>query len=381
MKIVINFDSSWANGFIEGEDCLSKKGKPEIRPFFATSKSKNATDKPLTKNTILGVLCRLIGDQRKLYDAKNQGDYYFRDCEDLITYEVESCMKYNETAIITNKNPKDSRCAPTTYLGVLPDETQLFYSEFSHNLWSVLELSLAEVCDYIVDESLTFDPRGVASLNCILNRVSDLTNKDLNPQFEMPERITENYDKKIAKEDEKRISLDIDVKGYDKKLENITLRINKLADAKIKEISSTSLLAKKITRAAEKIKNHFDGINIIDNYSVYPIKLYGAALYLTAHKLKDKGLINFLSDKNKLPGFAETSFSFNGNRDFLNTLAGGRKKTVRTPANIEKNTGKLVIKLREPIDLEDLYQRIENARVSSFYLGKKGLAYVSDIRI
>jgi len=90
--------------------------------------------------------------------------------------------------------------------------------------------------------------------------------------------------------------------------------------------------------------------------------------------------INFLSEKNKLSGFAEDSFGFNGIRDFLNPLAGSRKKTIKTPADIKKHAGKLVIYINPPINTEDLYEKIQNAGVSSFYLGKKGLAFVEDIR-
>ena len=122
-----------------------------------------------------------------------------------------------------------------------------------------------------------------------------------------------------------------------------------------------------------------DGKNKIKG--VYPMALYGAALYLNARKLKDEKLANFLSDDNKLSGFAEEFFGFNRIRDFLNPLAGGRKKTVKTPAFINKHSGKLIINVKPPIDTEDLVQRIENACVSSFYIGKKGLAYVEDIRI
>ena len=48
---------------------------------------------------------------------------------------------------------------------------------------------------------------------------------------------------------------------------------------------------------------------------------------------------------------------------------------------LNKASGKLIINLNiSKEQARDLEEKIENAGVSSFYLGKKGLAYVTDIR-
>ena len=48
---------------------------------------------------------------------------------------------------------------------------------------------------------------------------------------------------------------------------------------------------------------------------------------------------------------------------------------------LTKASGKLIINLNiSKEQARDLEEKIENAGVSSFYLGKKGLAYVTDIR-
>jgi hypothetical protein len=48
---------------------------------------------------------------------------------------------------------------------------------------------------------------------------------------------------------------------------------------------------------------------------------------------------------------------------------------------LTKASGQLIINLNISKDqTRDLEEKIENAGVSSFYLGKKGLAYVTDIR-
>ena len=78
MKIIIDYESSWQNSFLTG----SNDEPVKKREFKASSKSKEAEDvKPISHNTILGVLSRLIGDQRKLYQAKNSEKFYFKDMD------------------------------------------------------------------------------------------------------------------------------------------------------------------------------------------------------------------------------------------------------------------------------------------------------------
>jgi hypothetical protein len=376
IDIVINFDSCWQNGFLEAEDGLELKRKklvPKVRDFFATSESNQSTKKVLTKSTVLGVLLRLIGDQRKLYDAKQADDYYFKNVEDAISFSYDDGRKaFDEKVIVINKS--DNRCAQSTYLGVVADDTQLFSSPYSKNLWHVLDLNINEICDYLNQDSINEIAMGDISLNHVLRKVRDIQSLE---KLEFKETTLERHKHTITKLEKEISELDIEDKKYQSQLNK---KINSIEKAKseITKLNSDenknrlNIFLKKAILKFPKLEN---------KGGVYPMALYGAALYLTAHKLRDEGLVNFLSSKNKLAGFSEESFSFNGTRDFLNPLAGGLKKTVRTPANISKHSGKLLINIKPPIDTKDLIQRIEFAGVSSFYLGKKGLAYVEDIRI
>ncbi|MDZ7906153.1 MAG: type I-Fv CRISPR-associated protein Cas5fv [Cypionkella sp.] len=131
------------------------------------------------------------------------------------------------------------------------------------------------------------------------------------------------------------------------------------------------------------------------NGVIYPMALYSAALYLQAERLLEQGRgLSFLRNKKgdvQIQGFSKRGF--NGVRDWLNTMAGKRKKTVGTPCLVQKHSGKLEIELvldkqedkgkhyRDISRAEELFMLIENAGVSAFYLGKKGLAYVSKIRV
>ena len=122
------------------------------------------------------------------------------------------------------------------------------------------------------------------------------------------------------------------------------------------------------------------------------MRLYGAALYLQAELLEKSGedisKIYMLQTKGSNKGYKTIQgFSkkgFNGVRDFLNPLStGGNKKTVKTPFSLTKTNGQLEIKLDISRDkAKEIKAMIENASVSSFYLGKKGLAYIyKDINI
>ena len=131
------------------------------------------------------------------------------------------------------------------------------------------------------------------------------------------------------------------------------------------------------------------------NGIIYPTSLYSAALYIQAeHLLKSGYDVPFVRNKKneiQIQGFSKRGF--NGIRDWLNTMAGGRKKAVGTPCMVQKHSGELEIELK--LDntkdrgiinpnlsrAEEILELIENAGVSSFYLGKKGLAYVSNIRV
>jgi DNA-binding XRE family transcriptional regulator len=376
IEIVINFDSCWQNGFLEGEDALEVKRKklvPKVRKFFATSESDQSTDKSLTKNTVLGVLCRLIGDQRKLYDARQADDYYFKNVEDAISFSYDDGRKaFDEKVIVVNKS--DNRCAQSTYLGVIPDNCHLFSSPYAKNLWHVLDLSVDKVCDYLNQDLISETPMGEISLNNILNRI-----REIQPlkKLEFTETILDRSKQTIAKLEQEISDLDKNDKKYQSQLTKKTDLIE-VFKTKISELCKNDSL-NSLDAALKEAKSKYPKLE--NKGGVYPMALYGAALYLTARTLRDKRLVNFLSEKNKLAGFAEESYSFNGIRDFLNPLAGGYKKTVRTPADISKHSGKLVINVRQPIDTADLVKRIEYAGVSSFYLGKKGLAYVEDIRI
>ena len=132
------------------------------------------------------------------------------------------------------------------------------------------------------------------------------------------------------------------------------------------------------------LKISYPNESYLENGMVYRIRLYSAALYLQVSRMISAGMsLDYCLNKKSevaIQGFSKRGF--NGVRDFINPLTGSKRKTIGTPFPLTKSNGALDIKI--DVDREraqELKSLIDNAGVSSFYLGKKGLAYVSDIRI
>jgi len=79
------------------------------------------------KSTVLGVLSRLIGDQRKLYDARASDNYYFKDKENLIDEPIVRLKSWDEQVFLSNKS--ETRPPQSSYLGVIKDDEKLFFSD------------------------------------------------------------------------------------------------------------------------------------------------------------------------------------------------------------------------------------------------------------
>jgi len=73
MKITIDYEASWRNSFLDGSnnEPIPKKGRNFIGSMKMLGKEEeNYKSREITLDTVQGVLNRLIGDQRKLYQSK-----------------------------------------------------------------------------------------------------------------------------------------------------------------------------------------------------------------------------------------------------------------------------------------------------------------------
>jgi len=74
MKISIEYDSCWRNSFLDGtnNEPLPKGGRDFLGSMTNLKVEGNFKTHEITLDTVMGLLNRLIGDQRKLYQARSK---------------------------------------------------------------------------------------------------------------------------------------------------------------------------------------------------------------------------------------------------------------------------------------------------------------------
>ena len=95
MRITIKYEAAWQNSFLDGSnnEPLPKGGRGFVGSMTNLSKRNsdgkypNFIQRKISHDTVMGVLNRLIGDQRKLYQAKKCPNYFFAALENKITFQ------------------------------------------------------------------------------------------------------------------------------------------------------------------------------------------------------------------------------------------------------------------------------------------------------
>lgn len=334
MKILIEYKSSWRNSFLDGsnDDELPKTG----RRFIASGTNLNYRRHPenfikreITLNTVMGVLNRLIGDQRKLYQSRRDKNYYYLEIEHAVSFEDKSTITNEMTYIrnITGSNDQNS------FTGMIKTNDVIFRSNYSPEFWGVLALDLDGLLSFIVDN----------------NKVD--------------------------------ISIDLDPITICTRFEEL----KKIKPVKMEGVAKDAL---------EILDNHFPGTNYLNNKGeVIPSTVYCSALYLQLERLSARfDVTSAITKSGAISGISKRIFT---KKDFMNRFTTGDKKKIwgnpymrkkwiegegQVISLMTKASGQLEINIdvgREKA--KEIKKLIENAGVSCFYLGKKGLAYVIGI--
>lgn len=333
MRIIIDYEVSWRNSFLDGSnnEPLPKKGRNYVASMTELKKPENYHQRAVNKNTVLGILSRLIGDQRKLYQAKQSDHFYFADMEDAISFEDKPKVINREIAYLRNMKGSTDQ---NSFTGMIKVNDPIFQSDYSKEFWGVLALDIDELCDFIINDTqvnttLALDPIS------ILNRLE--------------------------------------------------------AIGKFKPVEHEGVI-KQVSDQLASLFEKFKPLNKKDQQLILP--LYCSALYLQLKRLERN--YDMSSAKTKAGGISGISNNGFTPKDFMKTyVTGGKKLIYGNPfirEEFAKGEGKIKHTLTKAsgqleiiLDINDakakeLKQMIDNAGVSSFYLGKKGLAYVSDIR-
>ncbi|SQH77674.1 conserved protein of unknown function [Shewanella benthica] len=336
MKITIEYDSCWRNSFLGGSnnEPLPKKGREFLGSMAKLKKEGNFKICDSTLDTVMGLLNRLIGDQRKLYQARSkqfESVYYFEELEDKISF-IDKPQVTNEMTYIRNMNGSTDQ---NSFTGMIKISDPIFTSEYSPEFWGVLSLELHDLCDFIVHADkvktcIQLDPLS------IINRLEML-----------------NKDKGLENEGD-------------------------------------------VSDAINFLTTQFPNIEYLNNKGlITPISVYCSALYLQLSRLGEQH--DMTSAKTKAGGISGISKKGFTKKDFMDRFTTGPKKRIWGNPYIKKEkikgqgevismmtkaSGQLEITINVGRDkAQEIKTLIENAGVSSFYLGKKGLAYVSNIRL
>jgi len=337
MKIIIEYESSWRNSFLQDFDGNNKPLPKKGRKFIASvqnisgmkSKPEHFIKRKISKNTVMGVMNRLIGDQRKLYQARQDEKYYFREFEQNISFN-DRALYSHEIAYIRNMNNSEDQ---NSFTGMIKTNDTIFKSDYSREFWGVLAFDFDDLCGFVVNEThITLQ-------------------QDLNP---------------LA----------------------IISRLEELR--KYKPVESNE----GIENAVQILATKFPKINPRNQKgNIRVLSLYCSALYLQLERLSKRyDISSARSARGGITGISNNGFT---PKDFLKRYTTGEKKKVwgnpymrkerikgegEVVSLMTKASGKLEISI--DVDREkakEIKRLIENAGVSSFYLGKKGLAYVTDI--
>lgn len=337
MRITIEYESSWRNSFLSGDNNspLPPKGRAFVGSMTELKKnSDNFIHRDITLNTVMGLLNRLIGDQRKLYQSREKKysvTYYFEDLEERITFNDQPTLSKEIVFVRNMKGSKDQN----SFSGILKTSDPLLSSDYSGELWGIMELDFTQLCDFIIGES--------TSVIC--------------EQLE-PLHICDLFEKR----------------------------------AKEKPVQNEGA----VKQALIELEKQFPSENYLSAKGlVVPSTVYCSALYIQLERLQDR--YDLSTAKTKSGGISGVSKRTFTKKDFMKRFTTGNGKIIygnpyikkerikgegEVTSMLTKASGQLEITI--DVDKEkgrEIAQLIENAGVSTFYLGKKGLAYVSKIRL
>jgi len=332
MKIEIEYEASWRNSFLDGDnnEALPKKGRKFIGSITALKKSDNYIQRDVTHNTVMGILNRLIGEQRKLYQAREDENYFFKEVEPLVSFKDNIKIKNSELVYLRNMSGNTDQ---NSFTGMIKTDDKLFTSDYSNEFWGVLALDVDQLLEFIVQE-----------LEITENMVLD--------PLIISDRFAEIGQLKPLDEGEQ------------------------------------------VLKALAILENKYEGTNYKNNKDkVVPLHLYCSALYLQLERLSSQyDMSSALTKTGTITGISKRLFT---KKDFMNRFTTGERKKIfgnpyiaksfvegegQVTSMLTKASGVLEVTIDISRDeAKSLKKMIENAGVSSFYLGKKGLAYVTNI--
>lgn len=336
MKIIIEYEASWRNSFLDGSNdkVLPAKGRNFIASMTSLKQSGNYIQRSVTKDTVMGILNRLIGEQSKLYQARLKPNYYFSEIESILQDSdiTDQLIISHEVVHIRNISGSTDQ---NSFTGLIKMDDPWLKANYAKEFWSVLWMNVDELLHFINGENIEPIIKPVLEPLQILQRLEEIKKINIPITAEIQQAasiLSSLYSKFLLKE------LNEKVRVLSLYCSSLYLKLDQLS-----ERYSTEAIRAPRGGLTGISHNGFTPKNFMERFSTGPQKIIWGNPYLSKIKKKGEGEVISMLDK------AHGQLTIN--------------------LNISDSQAK---------ELQDL---IENAGVSTFYLGKKGLAYVSDILI
>ena len=159
MRITIDYEASWRNSFLDGDNNLPipKQGRKYIGSGQELTKAGNYIKREITIDTVMGLLNRLIGCQQRLYQARNcqfESSYFFADLEqqELVTFEDRIGVQNDELVYLRNMTGSTDQ---NSFTGMIRRKDPAFSSPVSRQLWAPLGTDFEKLLEFILNPQQT----------------------------------------------------------------------------------------------------------------------------------------------------------------------------------------------------------------------------------
>ncbi len=343
MKVIINYNSKWGNSFLSEKNEFKVEDNVHKNRSYVASlskinsfKNKNNSlnfykQKEIGLDTVYGLLYRLIGARKPLEKVLVEDSSILKVLieKNKINFEEKTKDLSDESVYLRNDSLSTDQ---NSYSGI-PDNSIFLIDDFIHSL-DILFYSRQELIDFILFDKKVKVKNNIKDILSLSKKIEELNKKNQN-------KITEQ--ESIL----------------------INTKINKIFKTEIKEGANLALLAlnKSIHEAS---KNNLE----LKSFLTSSMTLTGVALAGRSFTIKDF-MRKFANPKIVYGNPYQTDFWIpNPYND----------KNMKFNKKMTKKNGVLTINIDCSFEeAEEIKSMIENAGVSAFYVGKKGLGYVEKI--
>lgn len=340
MEINIKYNSKWGNSFLSSDENDERKYIASLSNMNSNKNKDNKLDfykrRDITLKTVYGIIYRLLGAREPLNKLLIKDKSLIKEMieKNLISFENKIIYENDEIVYLRNNSLSTDQ---NSYSGV-PDDKIL--EQNIKQYINVLFYNRSELVDYLTKDIL---------VNIETNNISII---------DISKKLEEKYkDKSLIINVEERNLVNSKYKEVVGINEDIHINANLMLLAINKSIKLFS-------------KENKDCLKYLTNKGTFS----GVSLNGNSFTLKD-----FMKK------FANTKIVY-GNpymTDFwIKNEYSKEGKNIKFNKQLTKSSGILKIKINCDIESSlKIKEMIENAGVSSFYLGKKGLAYVEKITL